>query len=50
VLRLLDHDPAVDEGMGIQIVDATHNLPASGQNYSAPISYKADYLKIWGVS
>jgi ribose transport system substrate-binding protein len=50
VLRLLDHDTAVDEGMGIQMVDATHNLPAPGQNYSAPINYKADYLKIWGVS
>jgi ribose transport system substrate-binding protein len=50
VLRLLDHQPAVDEGMGVQLVDATHNLPASGQNYSAPVNYKADYLKIWGVS
>jgi ribose transport system substrate-binding protein len=50
VLRLLDHDTAVDEGMGIQVLDATHNLPASGQNYSAPVNYKADYLKIWGVS
>ncbi len=50
VLRLLDHQSPVDEGMGIQLVDAGHNLPASGQNYSAPIDYKADYLKIWGVS
>jgi ribose transport system substrate-binding protein len=50
VLRLLDHQPAVDEGMGIQLVDASHNLPADGQNYSAPVNYKADYLKIWGVS
>ena len=50
VLRLLAHQPPVDEGMGIQLVDASHNLPASGQNYSAPVDYKADYLKIWGVS
>jgi len=50
VIRVLDHQPPVDEGMGIQLVDADHNLPAPGQNYSAPVDYKADYLKIWGVS
>jgi ribose transport system substrate-binding protein len=50
VIRILDHQPAVNEGMGIQVVDATHNLPPAGQDYSSPVNYKADYEKAWGVS
>jgi ribose transport system substrate-binding protein len=34
------------EGLGYQVVDATHNLPASG-DYTAPGDYKAKYLKAW---
>jgi ribose transport system substrate-binding protein len=50
VLRLLDHQPTVFEGMGVQIIDATHNLPAPGQNYSAPVNYQQLYKKAWGIS
>jgi ribose transport system substrate-binding protein len=35
-------------GVGIQLVDATHNLP-KGASWSPPINYEADYLKAWGV-
>ena len=36
----------VDEGLGFQIVDKTHNLP-SGSSWTAPINYQAAYEKIW---
>ena len=35
-------------GVGLQLVDATHNLP-KGNAWSPPINYEADYLKEWGV-
>jgi ABC-type sugar transport system substrate-binding protein len=35
-------------GVGLQLVDATHNLP-KGATWTPPINYEADYLKIWGV-
>jgi ribose transport system substrate-binding protein len=50
VLRLLDHQPAVFEGPGVQVVDARHNLPAAGQAYTPPVNYVALYEKAWGVS
>ena len=50
VIRLLDHQPAVYEGMGVQVVDRTHNLPAAGQQYNSPVNYQALYKKAWGVS
>jgi len=49
VIRVLDHQPTVNEGMGIQVVDATHNLPPAGQDYHSPVNYKAIYEKAWGV-
>jgi ribose transport system substrate-binding protein len=36
----------VDEGLGFDIVDATHNLP-SGDTWSSPYNFQADYEKIW---
>lgn len=50
VLRLLDHKPAGYEGMGVQVIDPTHHLPAAGQSYSAPVNYQELYKKAWGVS
>jgi ribose transport system substrate-binding protein len=50
VIRVLDHQPAVYEGMGVQVIDRTHGLPATGQNYSAPVNYQELYKKAWGVS
>jgi len=49
MIRVLDHKPAVDEGMGVQVWDATHNLPAAGTNYAAPVGYQKIYEKAWGV-
>jgi ribose transport system substrate-binding protein len=48
-IRALDHQSAVFEGPGAQVVDATHNLPASGANYVARNNYAAKYKKAWGV-
>jgi ribose transport system substrate-binding protein len=36
----------VDEGLGFEIVDKTHNLP-SGSTWSAPFNYQSAYEKIW---
>lgn len=35
-------------GLGWQLVDATHNLPASGP-WKPPVDFKAIYEKAWGV-
>jgi ABC-type sugar transport system substrate-binding protein len=35
-------------GVGIQLVDKTHNLP-KGNSWSPPLNYEAAYLKSWGV-
>jgi ribose transport system substrate-binding protein len=50
VIRILDHQTAVDEGPGVQVIDASHNLPVAGQNYGAPVNYQALYKKAWGIS
>ncbi|SOD71823.1 monosaccharide ABC transporter substrate-binding protein (CUT2 family) [Jatrophihabitans sp. GAS493] len=39
----------VDEGLGMQIIDKDHNLPASG-GWVPPVDFKAAYMKVWGVS
>lgn len=49
MIRVLDHKPIVNEGMGVQAWDATHNLPAPGTNYGAPVNYQQIYEKAWGV-
>jgi len=36
-----------DIGLGLQLVDKTHNLPASGATVP-PVNFQADYLKVWG--
>src|ERR1700722_3608208 len=36
----------IDEGLGFEIVDATHNLP-SGTTWSPPFNFEAAYEKIW---
>jgi ribose transport system substrate-binding protein len=35
-------------GLGWQLVDPAHNLPASGP-WVSPIDFKAIYKKAWGV-
>ena len=36
-----------DSGWGFQIVDKTHNLPASGGVIPSPINFQALYEKVW---
>jgi ribose transport system substrate-binding protein len=36
-------------GLGWQLVDPTHNMPASGP-WNSPVDFKAIYKKAWGVS
>jgi ribose transport system substrate-binding protein len=38
-----------DSGIGWTMVDATHNLPASGE-FVPPVDFKSEYMKAWGVS
>lgn len=48
---LLKQDPnATDTGIGLQVVDKDHNLPAAGKGYVAPIDFVGAYLKMWGLS
>ncbi|HXW33782.1 MAG TPA: substrate-binding domain-containing protein [Acidimicrobiales bacterium] len=42
------HQKPVDSGIGWTLVDATHNLPASGELVPS-VDYKAEYKKAWGV-
>jgi len=38
-------------GIGLQLIDAEHNLPPEGQeNYVAPVDYVGAYKAAWGVS
>jgi ribose transport system substrate-binding protein len=41
-------DPAYS-GLGWQLVDETHNLPASGP-WQSPVDFEQIYLKAWGLS
>ena len=45
--RVFAGQPAVPEGIGFQIVDATHNLPASGIYRYNETDFIAAYDKIW---
>lgn len=56
VNRLLNGEPVVDSGIGLQTVDREHNLPASG-GYDGNLDadgqpardYRAEYQALWGV-
>ncbi len=37
-------------GVGLQLIDAEHNLPAEGALYVAPVDYIAAYTAAWGAS
>lgn len=45
---LFTDKPVADSGLGWQLVDKTHNLPASGA-FSPAIDFKAAYRKAWGI-
>jgi ribose transport system substrate-binding protein len=40
---------AVDSGIGWQLIDREHNLPAPGKPYTPPVDFKTAYKKAWGV-
>lgn len=42
------HQPPAVSGLGWQLVDSTHNLPASG-GFVPKVDYQAIYKKAWGV-
>jgi len=42
-------EKAAFSGLGWQLVDSTHNLPASGP-WVSPVDFKAAYMKAWDVS
>ena len=48
-IRVLNGEAPVVEGDGMQVVDADHNLPDSG-DYTGGVDFKAAYEKAWGVS
>jgi len=45
---LLTHKPVEPSGIGWQLIDATHNMPANAI-YSPSQNFEAEYLKVWGV-
>jgi len=51
MIRLLAGQPLVDEGLGLQVVDTEHQLPAKYTFYdgNARTDYEPAYRKIWGV-
>jgi ribose transport system substrate-binding protein len=48
LIRLFDGKPTVSSGIGIQIYEPGHNVPASG-GYVAPVNFRAVYRKAWGL-
>jgi ribose transport system substrate-binding protein len=46
---LFQHKKPAYSGLGWQLVDSTHNLPASGP-WVPPVDFKSIYEKAWGVS
>jgi ribose transport system substrate-binding protein len=46
--RIFAGEQPVDEGLGFQAWDKTHNLGASG-GYVPKVDYQAAYKKLWGV-
>lgn len=46
VNRVLAGAEPANSGIGVQIYDADHNLPASGA-YKSPVEFKQDYIDMW---
>ncbi|HQY84215.1 MAG TPA: substrate-binding domain-containing protein [Ilumatobacteraceae bacterium] len=47
--RIFQGEAEVDSGIGTQLVDKDHNLPAEGVTYDGIGDYQTNYKKIWGV-
>ena len=48
--RVFDGDKTVKDGIGTQIIDATHNLPKAGGPYEGALDYRAVYSKLWSAA
>jgi ribose transport system substrate-binding protein len=48
LVRILAGEEPVNSGIGLQLFDADHNMPASG-GYNPPFDFRATYRKAWGV-
>lgn len=48
--RIFQGEAEVDSGIGTQLIDKDHNLPAEGVTYDGVGDYQTNYKKIWGVS
>jgi ribose transport system substrate-binding protein len=46
---LLTHKPVYPNGIGWQLIDGTHNLPANAI-YTPKQNFEAEYLKAWGIT
>jgi ribose transport system substrate-binding protein len=46
---VLTHKPVYTNGIGWQLIDGTHNLPASAV-YTPKQNFEAEYLKAWGIT
>lgn len=49
IIRILNKEPVLSSGIGLQVYDAQHNLPPPGKAFGPPIDYRAAYYKTWGV-
>lgn len=56
LIRSLDGEPAVKEGIGLQSIDPEHNIPTTTPYYDGntvngkpKVDYKAAYEEIWGL-
>jgi len=48
--RYFNGKPFVPEGIGLRLVDRTHDDTPAGQDYTPPIDYVAAYKHLWGAS
>lgn len=40
----------MNDGVGFEAVDRSHNMPASGKPFTPPIDFPAAYAHLWGLS
>jgi ribose transport system substrate-binding protein len=48
-IRVLNGEQPQVQGDGFQVVDAEHNLPPAGSDYTPSVDFKTAYKKLWGV-
>ena len=48
LVRLFAGEPPAGSGIGLQVYDLEHNIPADG-GYRPPVDFKAAYREAWGL-